>query len=233
MNLRGCSGQPNLLPRAYHSGETGDVDLVLDAIRKRHPDRTVGAWGFSLGGNILLKLMGEREDGGLSAVSAAVAMSVPYDLAAGCALLERSRMGRAYTLYFMRSLKRKMRAKAHLVTDLLDMERVMATRTIPEFDDAATAPLHGFESAPAYYAACSSTGFLQSVRTPTLLLHSLDDPFLPRTAIPERSMEGNPDLTCVITEKGGHVGFLEGTPRRPAFWGDETGADYLARRLSR
>ena len=232
MNLRGCSGEPNLLPRAYHSGETGDVNLVLDVIRERYPNRALGAWGFSLGGNILLKLLGEREDGGLNAVSASVAMSVPYDLAAGCALLEESRMGRAYTGYFMRSLKRKMHSKAHLVGDLVDMRRVLATRTIREFDDAATAPLHGFENATAYYAACSSSGFLPRVRTPTLLLHSRDDPFLPPSAIPAGAMHENPHLTSVITERGGHVGFLEGTPRRPTFWGDEAGASYLAAQLT-
>jgi len=233
MNLRGCSGEPNLLPRAYHSGETGDVSLVLDSLRQRHPDRSLGAWGFSLGGNILLKLMGEREDGGVQAITAAVAMSVPYDLAAGCALMETTRMGRAYTGYFLRSLKRKMRSKAYVVGDLLDMDRVLATRTIREFDDAATAPLHGFESAAAYYASCSSSGFLPGVRTPTLILHSRDDPFLPSSAIPEKTLQENPHLTPVITERGGHVGFLEGTPRRPAFWGDETGAGYLAVRLTR
>ena len=231
MNLRGCSGEANLLPRAYHSGASGDVNHVLARIRARHPDRAVGAWGFSLGGNILLKLLGERDDGGPGAVDAAVAMSVPYDLAAGCRLLEETRMGRAYSRYFLRSLKRKMDAKAELVRERLDLKRILETRTIREFDDAATAPLHGFGDAATYYAACSSNGFLRAVRTPTLLMHAVDDPFLPPESIPEATMRGNPHLTAIITDRGGHVGFLEGSPVRPRFWGDETGADFLAARL--
>lgn len=231
MNLRGCSGEPNLLPRAYHSGETVDINHVLDLIRRRFPGRALGAWGFSLGGNILLKLLGERDDGGPGAVDSAVAMSVPYDLAAGCAFLEDTRMGRAYTRYFLRSLKGKMASKAELARETLDMARIAATRTIREFDEVATAPLHGFRDAAAYYAACSSAGFLPEVRTPTLLMHSLDDPFLPPDALPEAAMRENPHLTAIITERGGHVGFLEGSPLRPRFWGDETGADFLAERL--
>lgn len=232
MNLRGCSGEPNLLPRAYHSGETVDIHEVLDLIRRRHPGRALGAWGFSLGGNILLKLLGERDDGGLGAVDSAVAMSVPYDLAAGCAFLEDTRMGRAYSRYFLRSLKAKMASKAELAGETVDLAQVAATRTIREFDEAATAPLHGFRGASEYYAACSSAGFLPRVRTPTLLMHSLDDPFLPVVALPEAAMRQNPHLTAMITKRGGHVGFLEGSPFRPRFWADETGADFLAEGLA-
>ncbi len=232
MNLRGCSGEPNLLPRAYHSGESDDASHVLTLIRERHPGRPVGAWGFSLGGNLLLKLLGERDDGGVGLVDAAVAMSVPYDLAAGCALLERTRMGRAYCDYFLRSLKRKMRQKADLVDGILDLRQVMTAGSIREFDDCATAPLHGFTNAEAYYEACSSAGFLPNVRTRTLLLHSLDDPFLPAWAVPTAAMKANPSLLPIITERGGHVGFLEGSPLRPAFWGDETGAGFLASALA-
>ncbi len=232
MYLRGCSGEANLLPRAYHSGETGDINQVLDLIRRIHPGRALGAWGFSLGGNILLKLLGERDDGGPGAVDSAVAMSVPYDLAAGCAFLEDTQMGRAYTRYFLRSLKGKMASKAELTGKTLDLARVAATRTIREFDEVATAPLHGFRDASAYYSECSSAGFLPQVRTPTLLLHSLDDPFLPATALPEAAMRQNPHLTAIITNRGGHVGFLEGNPLRPRFWADETGADFLAERLA-
>ncbi|HSH74701.1 MAG TPA: hypothetical protein VLA09_03275, partial [Longimicrobiales bacterium] len=111
LNLRGCSGESNRAPHFYHSGKTDDPELVLETIRARYPDRRLGALGFSLGGNVLIKLMGERDDGGLGLVDAAVAMSVPYDLAAGCAHLERSPMGHAYAAYFLRSLKAKVRLK--------------------------------------------------------------------------------------------------------------------------
>ncbi len=112
LNLRGCSGEPNRALHYYHSGKTDDPALVLKLMRERYPDRPVGAVGFSLGGNMILKLMGERDDGGRAALDAAVAISVPYDLAAGCALLERSAMGRVYATYFLRSLKAKLLLKS-------------------------------------------------------------------------------------------------------------------------
>ncbi|MGD8601154.1 MAG: alpha/beta hydrolase, partial [Gemmatimonadota bacterium] len=108
MNFRGCSGEPNRKPHYYHSGKTDDPDFVLRTLRERYPERRFGALGFSLGGNVLLKLLGERADGGRGLVDAAVVVSVPYDLAAGCALLERTRMGRFYASYFLRSLQSKL-----------------------------------------------------------------------------------------------------------------------------
>lgn len=231
MNLRGCSGEANRLPRAYHSGDTPDVAHVLGELRSRYPGRPLGAWGFSLGGNILLKLMGERADGGAGLLDAAVAVSVPYDLAAGCALLERTPMGRLYTRYFLRSLRRKIREKAPLLGDVIDVDGALRASTLRTFDDAATAPLHGFADAGDYYARCSAGPFLPGIRVPTLLLQSRDDPFLPPTALPEGAMDANPCLTAVITEKGGHVGFLTGALVRPRFWAEEEGARFLARLL--
>jgi uncharacterized protein len=231
LNLRGCSGEPNRALHYYHSGETDDPVLVLQTIRARHPDRLVGALGFSLGGNVLLKLLGERDDGGLGLVDAAVAMSVPYDLAAGCALLERSTMGRAYAAYFLQSLKSKVELKRDRLASVLDLEAAAAARTIWEFDDRVTAPLHGFPSAAAYYEACSSARFLEGVSTPTLLLHAVDDPFLPAEAIPRHEAERNQAIHLALESRGGHVGFLEGTPWRPSFWGDEEAARFLASRL--
>jgi len=228
MNLRGCSGEPNRALHYYHSGKTDDPAYVLETIRARHPGHAVGALGFSLGGNVLLKLMGERPDGGLGLLDAAVAMSVPYDLAEGCALLERSVMGRAYSAYFLRSLQKKLEWKAGRLDGVLDLEAARRARTIWAFDEHVTAPLHGFGSAADYYEAASSARYLAGVRTPTLLLHAVDDPFLPAGAIPRAESERNPALRLVVHERGGHVGFLEGTPRRPAFWGDEESARFLA-----
>lgn len=227
LNLRGCSGEPNRAARFYHSGETTDPLLVLEMLRSRYPDRKVGVFGFSLGGNILLKLLGERPDGGRGMVDGAVAMSVPYDLSAGAGLLEARLVGRLYGLYFLRSLKRKVRAKEALLDGRLDLERVLAAPTIRAFDDAATAPLHGFRGAEHYYGESSSAGFLEGIGVPTLLVHSLDDPFLPSEAIPRKAMDDNPRILAAITPGGGHVGFLEGTPLSPRFWGDEEGARFL------
>ncbi|HSW31494.1 MAG TPA: alpha/beta fold hydrolase [Longimicrobiales bacterium] len=231
MNFRGCSGEMNRLPRLYHSGETSDAALVLTRLRRDFPGRRLGALGFSLGGNVLLKLLGEREDGGAGLLDAAVAFSAPMDLGAGCDLLDRTPMGRAYTRYFLRSLKRKVRAKADLLEGLVDLEAVLASRTLREFDDAATARIHGFRDASEYYRLCSGAAFVAGIRIPTLVLHALDDPFLPPDAFPRAALEANPTVTAVVHPLGGHVGFLEGPSWAPRYWGDEEGARFLAETL--
>jgi hypothetical protein len=232
MSFRGCSGEPNRTARFYHSGETGDPAFALELVRRRDPERRVGAVGFSLGGNALLKLLGERPDGGRGLVDAAAAISVPFDLAAGSRVLEMSRMGRMYTTYFLRSLRRKVRAKASLLADRIDVDAALAARTLRAFDDIATAPLHGFGDAARYYAECSSARFIDGIGVPTAVLHSLDDPFLPREAVPTAALEANPSVEAALTPRGGHVGFLSGTPWRPGFWAEEEAARFLASRLS-
>ncbi|MEQ1857665.1 MAG: alpha/beta fold hydrolase, partial [Longimicrobiales bacterium] len=231
LNLRGCSGEPNRALVYYHSGQTDDPAFVLATLRARYPTRRLGAIGFSLGGNVLLKLMGERADGGRALLDAAVAMSVPYDLAAGSALLEESTMGRGYSGYFLRSLQRKVRWKEARLAAVLDVASGLEARTIWEFDERVTAPLNGFASAEEYYARASSAGFLPGVRVPTLLLHATDDPFLPPASIPTQHAAANPALQLVLHAQGGHVGFLAGSPWRPSFWADEESARYLGMRL--
>jgi predicted alpha/beta-fold hydrolase len=233
LNFRGCSGESNLRATFYHSGLTEDPALVLRILRERYPGRRIGAVGFSLGGKILLKLMGERDDGGRELLDAAVAMSVPYDLSAGCSLLERSFMGRAYTAYFLKSLKGKLRGKEERLAAQLDLHAAYDTRTLRSFDDLVTAPLHGFDDAEHYYHASSSSRFLPGVSVPTLLLHATDDPFLPASAIPSLQVAENPHIEMSLETKGGHVGFLEGAPWRPRFWADERTADFLADLLLR
>ncbi|HEX7242599.1 MAG TPA: hydrolase [Longimicrobiaceae bacterium] len=228
LNFRSCGGEPNRLARFYHSGETEDLAFVLGLLAERFPGVPLGAVGFSLGGNVLLKHLGER--GEEAGVRAAVAVSVPYDLAAGADSMERG-MGRLYTWSFLRSLRRKFEAKRPLVGDACDARRVLAARTFREFDDAATAPLHGFRGAAEYYARSSSAGFLDRVRVPTLLLHSRDDPFLPPEALPLAAVRANPFLTEAFTERGGHVGFVAGPPWAPEFWAEAEAARFLAGRL--
>lgn len=228
MNFRGCSGVPNRTLRFYHSGDTADAAWLLGRIRERWPDRSIGVMGFSLGGNVVLKMLGERDDGGRELVDAAAVMSVPYDLAAGCALLERSLMGRLYSEYFLRSLRRKLEAKRDGLASAIDLEAARSATTIRDFDDRVTAPLHGFRSAGEYYAECSSVRFLHGVGVPTLLVHALDDPFLPSSAIPRTDAGHNRHVTLLLKSRGGHVGFLDGSPRAPRFWADETCASFLA-----
>ena len=231
LNLRGCSGEPNRALVYYHSGKSEDPAFVLATLRERFPGRRLGAIGFSLGGNVLLKMMGERADGGAALLDAAVAMSVPYDLAAGARMLEQSFTGRAYAAYFLRSLQQKVSWKRERLARTLDVEAGLAARTIWEFDERVTAPLNGFGSAADYYARASSSGFLGGVRVPTLLLHATDDPFLPPAAIPVEAAAGNPALQLVLHDQGGHVGFLAGPPWKPEFWADEESARFLVERL--
>lgn len=227
MNFRGCSGEPNRALTFYHSGETRDPRAVVETIRTRWPDRPVGALGFSLGGNVLLKLLGDDPSGGRGLIDAAAAMSVPYDLAAGCGALEGGGMARVYTQYFLRSLKRKVDGKRSRLGGVVDLDRVARVRSIRAFDDAVTAPLNGFESAVDYYARCSSGRALAGIRVPTLLLHAVDDPFLPASAIPRAEAEQNPHLTLALEARGGHVGFVGGSPGSPRFWGEIAAADFL------
>lgn len=228
LNFRSCSGEPNRRPRAYHSGDTGDARWVLERLRAAHPRRRIGAVGFSLGGNVLLKLLGESVAGGRGLLDAAVAVSVPFDLGAGADELARSQMGRWYTRYFLRSLLAKAIAKRHLLSDRVDLGELTRARTLRAFDDLLTAPLHGFASAEDYYRRSSSAGFVAGIGVPSLLLQSEDDPFLPRGAIPIRAIEANPHLHLALTGQGGHVGFVSGSPHRPRFWAEASAARFLA-----
>jgi predicted alpha/beta-fold hydrolase len=229
LNFRACSGEPNLRARAYHSGETGDLAFVLATLRARFPDRTLLALGYSLGGNVLLKYLGEHGESEPAGVAGAVAVSVPYDLDAGARRLETTFLGRRlYSRYFLRSLIGKTRLKAHLLDEVVPLEAVWDADSIRAFDEALTAPLHGFPSAQEYYRRSSSAGFLAGVRVATLLLHSLDDPFLAPDAVPRQAMADNPWLYPIVTERGGHVGFVGGTLTRPRFWAEESAARFLA-----
>lgn len=231
MNFRGCSGEPNRRARFYHSGETEDLRHVLAWLGERFPGRARGAMGFSLGGNVLLKYLGEEGAAEGAAVDAAVAVSVPFDLAAGADRLEEGPMGPVYSHYFLRMLRSKVRQKAPLLSDTVDVERALEARTLRRFDDAATAPLHGFRNAADYYRRSSSSGFLADIREPTLLLQSRDDPFLPESALPLDVMEDNPHLVHGVTDRGGHVGFVEGSIWAPCFWAESEAARFLAHHL--
>jgi predicted alpha/beta-fold hydrolase len=231
LNFRSCSGELNRSPRFYHSGDTGDIAFVLELLAARYPDVPRGAIGFSLGGNALLKFLGERGESARTVVSAAVAVSVPYDLGAGADALDASFMGRLYTRVFVRSLIAKAEGKRDALDSMCDTERIRAARSFREFDDAATAPLHGFAGAADYYERSSSRAFVSGIRVPTLLVHAEDDPFLPPEFFPHQAVASNPYLQAIVTRRGGHVGFIEGPPWAPRFWVEETAAGFLAAHL--
>ena len=231
MNFRGCGGEPNRSACFYHSGETGDLAHVVDVLRDRYPGCPIGGAGFSLGGNVLLKYLGER--GQEAPIAAAVAVSVPFDLP-GCAQrLSSGVMRRTYGAYFLRSLKRKVSAKRHRLNGEADVDRALAARTLRDFDDAFTAPIHGFAGAEDYYARSDVRRYLARIRVPALLVQARDDPFLPTGAPPEAAVTANPHLAAAFTDRGGHLGFVEGTfPWRPRFWAEREGARFLARELT-
>jgi uncharacterized protein len=230
LNFRSCSGEPNRTARFYHAGDTADVRHALEVLRARHPGVPMGAVGFSLGGNVLLKLLGESGDAGGALLQGAVAVSVPFDLAAGARKLERG-LARVYTRYFLRRLRQKSAAKREQLRSLCDADGAIRARSLREFDDAATAPLHGFRDAAHYYHESSSVRYLAGIRVPTLVLHSVDDPFLPTSAVPRRLIAQNPWLFDGITGQGGHVGFIGGSPWAPRFWAEEQAAAFLAASL--
>jgi predicted alpha/beta-fold hydrolase len=232
LNFRSCSGELNRLPRFYHSGETGDLRWVLGMLAERYPRRPLGAVGVSLGGNVLLKYLGESGAQGDANVEAAVACSIPFELAAGAEYLLRPG-GRLYAAHLLRSLRGKIKAKRPVLPDLVDVSAALAARGFREFDDAATAPLHGFADAEDYYERSSSARFLGGIRVPTLLLHSENDPFLPPDCIPRSAIDANPHLVATLTARGGHVGFVAGgSPGRPVFWAEREAARFLEKRLA-
>jgi len=229
LNFRSCSGEPNRGHRLYHSGETTDLAWVIDRLRGSKPERRLAAVGVSLGGNVLLKNLGET--GASTPFTAAAAWSVPFDLGAGARFMERG-FSQRYVGRLLRSLKSKVTAREHELGGSIDLERALRASTFREFDDAATAPLHGFDDADDYYRRSSSAGFIPKIATPTLILHARDDPFLPADAIPETAMRDNPAITPVITDHGGHVGFVSGrVPLLPHFWAEDLLVGWLAERI--
>lgn len=209
VHFRGCSGEPNRLPRAYHSGDAAEIGWIL---RRLHAQGwpALFAAGVSLGGNALLKWLAQYAENSESTVvvAAAVTVSAPLDLAAADAELSRG-FKRAYAGYFLRSLIPKALEKARRFPGLIDVRRVKRSRTLGEFDDAVTAPLHGFRDAADYYARASAGPVLGLIKTPTLLLHASDDPFLPLSALPHA---GNlpAAITPHVLPHGGHAGFVHG-----------------------
>ncbi|HEX9692461.1 MAG TPA: alpha/beta fold hydrolase [Gemmatimonadales bacterium] len=232
LNFRSCSGEPNRLARLYHSGDTEDIGAVLQVLRARLPAARLGALGFSLGGNALLKYLGEHgRDVRTPPIAAAGAISVPYDLAAGERQLRRG-AGRIYLAYLLRKLRRKVRLKRAVLRDRVDVEALLRSRTFREFDELGTAPLHGFAGADDYYARSSSGPFLGAIAVPTILVHALDDPFLPARAVPVDAGRTNAALRTAMVATGGHVGFVRGSPMRPVFWAEQTAARFLAMELT-
>lgn len=231
MHFRGCSGEPNRLERAYHSGETGDMGLVIDTMAAREPATGLAAIGFSLGGNALLKYLGER--GRDTPLAAAAAVSVPFDLAVAAERIDRG-FSRVYQAYLLRLMKRSTHAAIRrLGYAPVDAGRMRRARSFREYDDAVTAPLHGFAGVDDYYRRASCRPWLPGIEVPTLIIHARDDPFVGYDALPT-SAETGPGVTLELSDRGGHVGFLAAGPwTRPHRWLNRRLPDWLGACLGR
>jgi uncharacterized protein len=235
MNFRSCARDPraisrmipNRRPRFYHSGETGDFDFFVNTVEKRAGHFV--AIGASLGGNMLLKWLGEHP--GQTLVRAAATLSVPYDLAAGSRYLEKSLIGQFYVSRFLATLKPKIERPD--IAPRIDIARVRETRTFWDFDDHATGPLHGFRDAADYYGRSSSLHYLHRIDTPTLCLSAEDDPFLPPHVLPIAKSEASQAIDFRTTPRGGHVGFISGSmPWRCEYWAEELVVSWLLKHSS-
>jgi predicted alpha/beta-fold hydrolase len=197
-HFRGCSGELNRLPRAYHSGDSAEIGWILERLEARH------AVGISLGGNALLKLLGEQ--GAAMKLLKAVAISAPLDLAAAGRALDAGLSRQIYTRNFLRSLKRKSFQKLRQGKFAVDARRLEQARTFWEFDDTVTAPLHGFLGADDYWARSSSAPWLAKIRIPTLVINARNDPFLPEAALDALGAVP-PNVVLEFPQNGGHAGF--------------------------
>jgi hypothetical protein len=225
LGFRSC-GDDNQLLRSYHGGDTGDALAVVAALRRQVHGPIVGV-GFSLGGNVLVKLLA---DGGDEApLCAGVAISAPLDLDASAAALdEASGLTTIYRNRFVRQMRKKALRKARRHAGPYDLERTRRARTLREFDDAWTAPVHGFGDVDRYYATCSSAAHLDAIRRPLLLLAAHDDPLVPGRLFPSERAARNPWLRVVLTAHGGHVGFATGSALRPRWWAEATAIEFVA-----
>lgn len=204
-NFRGCGTEPNRLLRAYHSGDTGDLAAVIAHAATDYA--RIALVGFSLGGNVTLKYLGEAPPH--PAVVAAAAISVPLDLASSARKLDELRSNRIYVRRFLASLIQKMEAKALDFPGKISTDSIRAIRSFQEFDDRFTAPLHGFRDAADYWTRASSRQFLPHITIPTLILNARNDPFLTTASLPLPEAEANPSIFLEVPESGGHVGFLD------------------------
>ena len=216
-HFRGCGGAPNRLPRAYHSGDYEDVGAMLAAIRASvDADTRIYAVGVSLGGSALLNWLGREEARAAQYVTAAAAVSAPLDLMAAGVAIDRG-VNRIYAKHFLSTLKPKSLAIAARFPGVLDARRIRRARTLFDFDDAVTAPLHGFAGTRDYWTRASSKRWLATIRVPTLVLNARNDPFIPASSLPTAA-----DVSSAVTleqpRSGGHAGFARGPFPGPVRW---------------
>ena len=228
--FRSCGAEMNRTRRFYHSGETSDLAMVLTRVVAEFPRALVGLAGVSLGGNVLLRFLGERGSNLPPQLVAAAAISVPFDLGRSSKRINRG-FSTLYQRFFLRSLKRKVRQKVERFPDLVTADRFASLRTLEQFDDVITAPLHGYRDAVDYYARASSLPALPDIRLKTLLLSAVDDPMLPPEVLDEvrEAARENPALEIEFLKAGGHAGFVTGSvPWRPFYYAEYRIGEFFA-----
>ena len=218
MHFRYCSGVMNLKPIAYPSGKTDDALEYIDSIKQRFPDAKLFSVGFSLGANMMLKLLGELSEA--SPFTASVSVSAPIKLDLSSNRINKG-LSKYYQKYLLKNLNKLLEDKYenHDMKSLIGLKKedVKKLSTLWEFDEAYTAPIHGFDSAQDYYDKSSSAQYLKYIKTPTLIIHSKDDPFMPKEILPTQD-EISSSIKLEIYENGGHVGFVDGSIFKPEFF---------------
>lgn len=222
-NMRGCSGEPNRLPRPYNAGDTKDLEALL--LHAAHSYRSVGLVGFSLGGNVVLRYLGERGDSFPVPVVGGVAFSTPCDLAA-CSEKIRDPQNRLYLTRFMRTLRTKAEEMSRRWPGVVPRFDPGKVRDFHSFDEHFTAPLCGFRNAAHYWASSSSGAVLEKIRVPALLVNAADDPILTVECYPVEAAQTSAFLHLEIPPHGGHVGFMEGRPNG-SYWSERRATSFL------
>lgn len=229
MHFRGCAKKENRLARSYHSGESNDVKEYISSIKNRYPHNKLFAIGYSIGGNILLKLLGEYANN--SPLEGAVSVSAPMDLSV-CADKMNRGFSKIYQYHLMKHLKNSLLAKyrIHDMKNIIgvDENSVKNMKTFWEFDNVYTGPIHGFRNAKHYYDKSSAKGYLKDIMTKTLIIHSLDDPFMTPEILPTAD-EVSKSVDLEVYKKGGHVGFVTGTIFKPKYWLEDRIVEYFNR----
>ncbi|WP_020415280.1 hydrolase [Microbulbifer variabilis] len=232
MHFRGCGGIPNRLPRAYHSGDSEDPRWMVEQLRGQLPSTPILVVGYSLGGNVLLKMLGE--DGICSPVIGAVAVSSPMDLHA-CSRRINTGLSKLYQRHLLSCLRLTLKQKAEdpgMAAALPNLDDATYFVNFRRFDNTFTAPLHGFRDVDDYYTRASSKRLLKEIRVPTMIINAVDDPFVCPTAIPQQG-EVSAMVNLEISEHGGHVGFVGGTLWNPNYWLEQKIPAFLDSALGR
>lgn len=231
MHFRGSSGEPNRLPRYYHSGDTQDIAYVVNILQEKNPHVAMAAIGISLGGNVILKWMGET--GSSNPLTCAVAVSVPFELNQATRTMNRG-ISKVYQWRLLRQLRKDVEQKfKNNINCPFDFENLSSVKNFHDFDDLVTAPLHNFIDANDYYAKSSSRQFLPEIKVQTLIIHAEDDPFMSKSVIP-RENELSASTILELSKEGGHVGFISGNKLgRPDYWLERRIPEFLTLFLNR